>query len=161
MIAPLLVSSIPLIQFLLDRVIRREKKSSNLVLMTTAWSSIFPIFTVYMLLMDQVFILNTTVLVPVALLFKCCNIGCLNNFIDIFTTQQYHGSSLLHSLLLSVLWLLLAVPRHRYWRIWFQNHLLSRRLLSTTHFRLIRQRLLFLLLGSHLRCLRNTHHRIF
>ena len=51
--------------------------------MATAWSSIFPIFTVYMLLMDQVFVVNTTLLTPVAfLLKKCFKIQCLNEMID-------------------------------------------------------------------------------
>ena len=52
MFAPLYVSSIPLIQFLLDRVIRRNKKQTNLVLLITAWSSICPLFIVYMMFMD-------------------------------------------------------------------------------------------------------------
>ena len=83
MFAPLLVSCIQTIQFLLDKVIRRDKKQVNLVLMLTAWSSIFPVFTVYMLFMDQVFVLNTTILAPVAFLFKAgCGIDCLNSFID-------------------------------------------------------------------------------
>ena len=83
MVAPLLVSSIQTIQFLLDRVIRRDKKSTNIVLMATAWTSICPIFTVYMLLMDQVFVVNTTLLTPVAFLFKkCFKIQCLNKMID-------------------------------------------------------------------------------
>ena len=42
-----------------------------------------PIFTVYMLAMDQVFVLNTTLLAPVAYLLKiCCKTECLYDVID-------------------------------------------------------------------------------
>ena len=82
MFAPLYVSSIPLIQFLLDRVIRRNKKQTNLVLLITAWSSICPLFIVYMMFMDQIFIFNTTLLAPVAYLFSICGITCMDNLID-------------------------------------------------------------------------------
>ena len=79
MVAPLLVSLIQIIQFLLDRVMRRDKQSSNIILMATAWISIFPIFMIYMLFMDLVFIFNTTFLSLLAYLFKsCCNIECLD-----------------------------------------------------------------------------------
>ena len=55
----------------------------NLVLLITAWSSICPIFIVYMMLMDQIFILNTTILTPIAFLFgHICGITCMDNLID-------------------------------------------------------------------------------
>ena len=55
----------------------------NFVLMATAWSSICPIFTLYMLIMDQVFVLNTTMLMPFAFLFRCmCKLTFMDDFID-------------------------------------------------------------------------------
>ena len=54
-----------------------------MVLMVTAWISISPLFTVYMISMDQVFVLNTTILAPIAfLLRKCCNTKFLTAMID-------------------------------------------------------------------------------
>ena len=51
--------------------------------MATAWISITPLFTVYMLFMDHVFVLNTTLLAPIAfLLRKCCNAEFLTAMTD-------------------------------------------------------------------------------
>ena len=51
--------------------------------MVTAWCSILPIFTVYMLSLDLIFVLNTTLFAPIGyLLTKCCRIKSLNSLID-------------------------------------------------------------------------------
>ena len=58
MIAPVIVCLSQMISFLLENVIRRNRKQSNLILMTTSWASIGPLFVIFMILMDLVFIIN-------------------------------------------------------------------------------------------------------
>ena len=48
-----------------------------------AWSSICPVFIVFLFVLDQVFVLNSTIFEPVAIVLGCCGIGgCLNNCVD-------------------------------------------------------------------------------
>lgn len=79
MLAPFLVSSVQLIQFLLHKVTRRDGSKPNLCLLLTSWLSISPILPAYMLFMDILFILNATILKPLADVF---NISLLHDFIN-------------------------------------------------------------------------------
>ena len=52
MIAPVIVCLSQMISFLLEKVIRRDMKQTNYVLMTTSMLSIGPFFLVFMVFMD-------------------------------------------------------------------------------------------------------------
>ena len=63
---------------MLDRVLRRDKTKSNVLLLSIAWSSICPAFIAFMLVMDQVFVINSTIFEAVALLLSTCfYVGCI------------------------------------------------------------------------------------
>lgn len=82
MIAPLLVCSVQMILFLTEKVIRRNKYEENILLMAISWSSIGPLFLAFLIIMDQVFILNTVVFEPVGMLCACCAVNWINKAID-------------------------------------------------------------------------------
>ena len=67
-----------MIQFLVHKVIIRNRNVSNIILLTSAILSVGPAFTVFMLLMDLVFTFNSTIIDPLAFLFDCCRCQCLN-----------------------------------------------------------------------------------
>ena len=52
MIAPLLVCSIQMIEFLLGKVVRRDQNQSNLLLMMISWTSIGPMLLIFLFIMD-------------------------------------------------------------------------------------------------------------
>ena len=83
MFAPLYVSSIQMIQFMLDRILRRDKTQANVMLTLIAWSSICPAFIIFMFMMDQVFVINSTIFEALALLLSICfNVGCIFTCIE-------------------------------------------------------------------------------
>lgn len=71
MIAPLYASSIQMIEFLREKVIRRDPKKNNVLLLAFAWISILPLFLVLTLLMDIVFVINGAVLEPLIYILGC------------------------------------------------------------------------------------------
>jgi hypothetical protein len=94
MLAPLYVSSIQITQFLLDRVLRRDKSKNNLALITISWVSIFPLFMVFMFIMDQVFVINSTLFELFALLLgltSCLN--CIDGSYEFLFQMKKHEVS--------------------------------------------------------------------
>lgn len=83
MIAPFLASCVQMISFLLEKVIVRDDMESNTWLLIISWGSLFPIFIVFLWIMDIVFIINTTIFEPIASIFGiCCNVNFLTQAID-------------------------------------------------------------------------------
>lgn len=68
MMAPYLVSTTQLNQYLEDRVVRRDKTKHNWVLLFNAWNSIFPTQLVLSILIDLLFMINTVI----SVLVRCC-----------------------------------------------------------------------------------------
>lgn len=79
MIAPFLASSIQMIEFLTEKVIKRDREDTNILLMTISWCSLFPIFIVFLWFMDIVFIVNTTIFEPIAWLI---GLSCMTEAIE-------------------------------------------------------------------------------
>ena len=55
----------------------------NFLLFSIAWASLGPIFVLFLFLMDIVFIINTTILEPIAYILSfCVDVSCLTTTID-------------------------------------------------------------------------------
>ena len=65
MIAPFLASSVQMIQFFLDKVILREGEE-NYTLLLISYISLFPLFILFLWVMDIFFIFSTCFLEPLA-----------------------------------------------------------------------------------------------
>jgi hypothetical protein len=94
MLAPLYVSSIQITQFLLDRVLRRDKTKNNFSLLSISWVSIFPLFMVFMFIMDQVFVINSTIfeLIGLVLGLTSC-LDCVDHSYEVLFQMKKHEVS--------------------------------------------------------------------
>ena len=98
MIAPLYVSTVQMIQFLLDRVLRKDKAQNDHLLRAIAWSSICPVFIVFMFVMDQVFVINSTIFETATYaLGLCCAVDavvrmnrCINDSYEVLFRMKKH-----------------------------------------------------------------------
>lgn len=98
MFAPLYVSTVQMIQFLLDRVLRRDKTKNNIMLVVIAWSSICPLFILFMFVMDQVFVINSTFFEVLAMVLGCCCsvrplIECIEGSYELLFQMKKHEVS--------------------------------------------------------------------
>lgn len=83
MIAPLQICSVQMIQFMLYRVLRRDKTKNNALLIVLSWIAICPLFLIFMFVMDTVFVVNITVFEALAFIIGCCcTVNCIKNAVD-------------------------------------------------------------------------------
>ena len=69
-LSPYYASLVQMIEFLREKVIRRNMKESNWLLLMFSWMTILPVFFLFLLMMDLVFVINGAIMEPLVFMLE-------------------------------------------------------------------------------------------